>query len=64
MLLSVWFRSLMEVEERQLENGGTPGTAGCSGRLGLAQRAPSVFLIEISPCFCYTWKGLGEGKVM
>jgi hypothetical protein len=30
---SLCFRSLMEVKERQLENGGTSGIAGCSGKL-------------------------------
>ena len=29
----------MEVNERQWENGSPPGIAGCSGQLGLAQRA-------------------------
>ena len=37
--LSKWFRILMEVKERQKENEGLPGMAGCSEQLGLAQRA-------------------------
>ena len=36
---AVWFRSLMEVEERWLESRCTSGMARCSGQFALAQRA-------------------------